>query len=109
MENKLESYHSRRNRIISTPKQSEKKCFKYIEVKNYDDNTGKVLTEVHLSEITPRENFRGYCVSDFALENIIASGATDMLKPAASLGVQNLDAQIDNLEQQLISITSDNN
>lgn len=52
---------------------------------------GKVLKKSVVRNVVPTEQFRGFKASDFALENIIAAGALDQLKPV-QLHDDSLDA-----------------
>lgn len=68
---------------------------------------GRVLKKSASQTVDPKQNFVGYNVSDFYLENIIAAGALDSLKETKlSDGIlsasDNLDAQIGSLDAAIL-------
>lgn len=82
-----------RKRIVNTKKSKDfEVVIERDEVKNhqvvkdqefvYEDyfEDGKVLKRMVLIEKDPRDNFRHFTVSDFSMENILASGNEDALR-----------------------------
>lgn len=72
----------------------------------YDDeqvvDNGRVVKKSVVKAVRPAERFQGLKASDFALENVIAAGAVDMLKPTM-LHDANLDT-VDEIDGTLNGI-----
>lgn len=77
------------------------------------DKSGVMVKASVIKTVLPSDRFKGLRVSDFALSNVIAAGAVDMLKPTALddttlTNVDRIDGAINNI-MDMIDANDKNN
>lgn len=95
----------RRTEFFSVPSLPH---FETIEsVKSYENVNGNMLPKVELKVVEPRTRLKGLSTRDFDLQNLVASGASDLLREMPLMSRSPLSAA-DNMESQLHNINTKN-
>lgn len=81
-------------------------------VKEPVEKSGVIVNRSVMKEVDPSDNFKGMKVDDFALENIIAAGAFDMLRNRVlshSTGIGSMDSAAPGVEALEAAVNNEQN